>query len=72
MIEINESTLTVTRSSEIIIGFLLFSNGTFETVPFETGTDHAIKSCLPKGTYIIKEYDALANVYDLGEAVIEV
>ena len=70
MIELNENTLTITKSAEEMIGFLLFFNGAFETVPFETGTDHAIKSNLSPGIYVVKEYNTAGDVFDLGEVEI--
>ena len=73
MVEINGNTVKFTRSDESIIGFLWFSNGTFETVPFLNSEGFSIKSNLPAGTYKIKEYNANGDVFDVeGDIVIEV
>ena len=66
---LDTNSIKFTRSSDLIIGFLWFSNGTFETIPFKT-EGYSTKSNLPAGTYKIKEYDAEGNVFDVDDGVI--
>ena len=71
MVEVNGNLVTMTASNEKMIGFLWFAGSNYEAVPFETGTRHAVKSNVPAGTYIVKEYDSEGNVYDAAEVVVE-
>lgn len=72
MITIEGNTVIITKSNWTMVGILWWENGQYTQLPYGTGSDIAVKSNLPNGTYIAKEYDAEGIIYDLEDIIINV